>query len=455
MKSAGRGPRGRAAVVLDRAGPLPCSLLDEIFIDGDDSNEPYTIELELRFSARLDDQRLRSALAQAMLGEPRARARLLTVARGAGRYQWDPAPHDRALDPLVVVRDSGPSLDRQREALLSEVLPHDRWPPFRVLLAHGPRQDVLTFSASHAVTDGVGLLSFVRAVAGHYGRNSLRQPSGQRSRSPRTSRSTAPASSDGAWGTSPAGSWLSSWIDPPARVAERDGEDQPGYRVRHRALSTVPRPPRPGSVNDLLLAALMLALDRWNREAGAAGDRLTVMVPIDLRAVDEEPGLRNASLPALVSTTAAERAHPERLLDTIVRQTSLIKAEPARATSLEMYRLADLVPSALRRLLPLPAMFHLMAGDRLVPTAVLSNLGSVEDVRFGDATARDLRFSPPARSPLGIAVGAVSCGGRLRFSFRTQKRRMGGPALEEFASLYVETLVGLSDILEGDAGQRL
>ena len=66
------------------------------------------------------------------------------------------------------------------------------------------------------------------------------------------------------------------------------------------------------TVNDLLLAALHLALDRWNAAGSGA---IAVMMPINLRPAEwREDVVGNLSLMAPVRSTAVDRRRPDRLV---------------------------------------------------------------------------------------------------------------------------------------------
>jgi NRPS condensation-like uncharacterized protein len=84
-----------------------------------------------------------------------------------------------------------------------------------------------------------------------------------------------------------------------------------------------------------------------------------------------------------------------------------------------------------------------LVGNRLVDTAMLSNLGPLaEPPSFGDGVGRtvDVWFSPPARMPLGLTVGAVTVGDRLHLSFRYRHRLFDTKAARSFAGLYLAEL---------------
>src|SRR5436309_1777698 len=81
--------------------------------------------------------------------------------------------------------------------------------------------------------------------------------------------------------------------------------------------------------------------------------------------------------------------------------------------------------------------------ERGLDTAVLSNLGRLDEpLSFGaDAgDAAEVWFSPPARMPVGLALGAVTIGRRLHLSFRYRHPLFGPGAAARFATRYVEAL---------------
>ena len=102
---------------------------------------------------------------------------------------------------------------------------------------------------------------------------------------------------------------------------------------------------------------------------------------------------------------------------------------------------------AIVKLLPL-------TGNRLIDTAMVSNLGDVQEPPpFGDDAGDtvEMWFSPPARMPLGLSVGAVMLAGRLHLSFRYRHRLFGDEATQRFADGYVAELEALiGDAAGGD-----
>jgi hypothetical protein len=122
------------------------------------------------------------------------------------------------------------------------------------------------------------------------------------------------------------------------------------------------------ALNDLLLRDLLLVLAEWNA-AHDRGGRLRVNMPTNLR------GRRDAAMPAanvigyaFVERQLGRRADPDRLLDSLVRETASIKRDRPGLLFLGGLGFAcgfrGLVPWMLRR-------------RRSFATATLSNLGKL------------------------------------------------------------------------------
>lgn len=93
---------------------------------------------------------------------------------------------------------------------------------------------------------------------------------------------------------------------------------------------------------------------------------------------------------------------------------------------------------------------------RFTDTAVLSNLGRIDDPPAFGSDAGDtveLWFSPPARMPLGLSVGAITVGGRLHLAFRYRHPQFGPQAAEDFAACFLTQLHTVSTGA-GDANPR-
>lgn len=148
----------------------------------------------------------------------------------------------------------------------------------------------------------------------------------------------------------------------------------------------------------------------------------------------------NYSLPVRATTTARSRASRAALLERITAQTRQMKEHGTGAALIEVLGAPAALPTWAKRALPARLW---LTGNRLVDTAMLSNLGRLDDLpQFGpDAGATTaLWFSPPARMPLGLAVGTATAGGRLHLVFRYRHALLDADAGRRFADVYVRTL---------------
>lgn len=232
----------------------------------------------------------------------------------------------------------------------------------------------------------------------------------------------------------------------PARLAPVGADDRPGYGFDLRSLSQADTDAlvelrHPGTVNDLLLAALNLAIADWNADQGAPCGRVSVLVPANLRPRawrDEVVG--NFTLMARVSTSPRHRRTPGRALAAITAQTRRKKRTGIGTALVELLGASPLLPlwtkQALSRLMTL-------TGNRLVDTAILSNLGKVDEpLDFGPDGGRstDVHFSAPGRMPCGLSVGAVTADGRLHLAFRYRRAQFDEGAAHRFADRFVAEL---------------
>jgi NRPS condensation-like uncharacterized protein len=125
-------------------------------------------------------------------------------------------------------------------------------------------------------------------------------------------------------------SWRT-WPAPRPRIAPEHGSDQPGYGFHHLSLSqqqttALASHTHQGTVNDVLVAALHLAIARWNRDHGAATGRISIIVPVNFRPPQWRHEMAvNYVLISWVHTTATNRQTPQTTLETVTAQTEHIK----------------------------------------------------------------------------------------------------------------------------------
>lgn len=430
---------------------VPFSLIDEAVQIVDAEAAPWSIQMEARVAGRMDEQRLRAAVRHGLLRHPLAHARRAPAQASERGYEWELAT-DLEIDPLRVVECAdGAALDAARADLYSLGVPLAESPPARLRLARHPDGDVLMLNVNHVAMDGFGVMRVLRSIARAYREEPDPVP-------PVDLRATRdlPAlfgAGDAATRRARYAELLDKVRDllgPPARLAADGGHQATGYGFHHRHLTAdrtralVAAVPAPATVNDLLLAALHLAIVRWNTDHGVASRRIGVLVPVNLWPDRPDGVVGNYSLPVRVTTTARQRSSRAALLEVVTAQTRRMKERGTGAALIEVLGGAADLPIWAKR--ALPALLWL-SGNRLVDTAMLSNLGRIDDVpQFGsDAGATTaLWFSAPARMPLGLAVGAATAAGRLHLVFRYRRPLLDADAARRFAGLYVGSLEALA-----------
>ena len=187
------------------------------------------------------------------------------------------------------------------------------------------------------------------------------------------------------------------------------------------------------------MAALHLAIAGWNTQQGTKCRRIGVLMPVNLRPREwKSEVVTNFVSQSRVSTTPSDRRTPHSLLQAITAQTHRIK-EGEGAALMELLAKTARLPLWVKQ--PL-SPFLWMTGNRLVDTAVLSNLGAIDDdhlPRFGPEAGDvvGLWFSAPARMPCGLSLGAVTAAGRLHLAFRYRYPLWGSAAAADFADRFV------------------
>jgi NRPS condensation-like uncharacterized protein len=423
--------------------------IDEAVHGLDTVTEPWTIQLEVGLPGRLDPERLRTAVRLGADRHSMARVRLDPAATTWRQHFWKVLP-DPDIDPLRVVEcPDDEAIDAARSDLYSVQIPLAESPPFRVRLVHGPRGDLLMLSVNHAAFDGFGALRLLQSIARAYAATPD-PPSPVDLQDARDLDSLL-----GADNRTERGQRWQRLLDkardaasPPFHIHPEFGDDLPGYGFQHRALSAedseaVSRRAGPATVNDKLMGAMHLAIERWAERSGDTAKRISVLMPVNLRPSEwQQDVVTNMVVETRVATTAGQRTSRGDALDTVVTETERIKHGGAAA----LFDVLRVLPSV-----PLPIKDRLSsvvsAGSRMTDTAVLSNLGRIEDLPSFGAEAgapAQLWFSAPAKMPCGLSAGAVSVLDRLQLAFRYRRSMWHPKHAAEFCDLYVDELLALA-----------
>lgn len=430
------------------------SVTDELFHHLESAEEPMGIQLDLRVSGRLDEQKVEEAAYAAMRRHPMASVRQHPIQPGGRHYEWELI--ERAdEDPVLLVECADDdAVNAARDSFYGRRLLLENAPPFRILIAHHPDGDWLFLKMSHVVTDAAGayrfLLSLMRIYAGVddaqpadmdvINARQLGKELGAKDVPQRLQRAKRLLQ------------YLVGSVQLPTRIAPHFGENKAGVSfISHTftasqtdALGKL----RQGSatLNDVLAALMHLAVARWNQQRNEPAGRIRLMNVMNFRPITwRQEGVGNFSLWVNVSTRESDRVSYEQTLAAVTEQTQKYKSDETAGLLVDLLNLVQVLPGALRK-----SLTNLMplTGNFVVDTAVLNNLGRVPDLpdpagRAGRITA--IRFSPPTRMPMGVSIGVVTLRGELTITFRYRRAQFDRFAAEAFRDNFLTLLKELLD----------
>jgi NRPS condensation-like uncharacterized protein len=426
------------------------NLLDEHFLNLDQEREPWGVQLEVRVGGRVDAQRLSTAIGAAARRHPIARAKLATWRPSDLAYRWEIAEALDAVPLSVAACPEDTLLSDARERLFSVSPSLEVAPPFAAVLAHGLHGDSILLNLHHAAGDGVAAARLMRAILRAYAGEADPVPAldplavrdvlalaGARSPEERLARGRALARH------------AVRQLTPTVRVARDGGDDQPGYGFELLALSpgetraVCAKETAGATVNDVLLAALAVAIRRWNAGHGRRPGRIALTMPVNLRPAEwRDEVVGNFASYVTVSLGARDHEDPRRALEVTAERTRQIKRDGLAGLVVELLVGPSLLPVAAKRRL---ADLIPLTGNTVVDTASLSNLGMLDGwpvLGDGAGTVESVWFSPPSRMPLGAAVGAATVGGRLHVTMRYAHAQFGRAGAHAFAKTYRDVLLG-------------
>jgi NRPS condensation-like uncharacterized protein len=419
--------------------------LDQLYLHLDRADEPWGVHFEIRVDGPVDAGRLAAAIETASERHPIARARLAPWRGTDLGYRWEiadasaPAPLEEADGDLATAR----------EAFYARAPSLEAAPPFGVLLAHDPGGDSVLLNLHHAAGDGMSaarlMLSIVRAYAGDddpvpdvdpLAVRDVRSLAGSGSLSERVTRLGA------------LGEHMATWTTPTARVTTDGGRDVPGYGFELLELTddetraVIERRRAGGTVNDVLLGGLAVAIRRWNAAHDRGCGRIALMMPVNVRPPEwRTEVLANYASYVTVSITASEHEDLDSAIAAAAERTRRIKEAGTAGLMIDLLEIPSVLPAAVKRrlqdLIPL-------TGNLTVDTAVLSNLGrldAIPDLGADAGAVRAVWFSPPGRMPLGTSFGAATLDGRLFLTLRYRHAQFDAEAASAFAAVYRDALL--------------
>lgn len=447
-----RESKARAGSTVQRS---PFDLIDELSCYYDTPAEPNNVHLEVLVPGQVDHGPLRQAVAGALAAAPRARGRMAAGHALRFRYTWEfpPLPD---IDPMSRATWSDEhELAALRTRFLASSPPLHASPPLRLLLATGPGASCLMLNAHHAAMDGMSSLELLRDIAARY-----HVITGNPTRARRLADVPLGSSEQGHAFSVPPGPVPSGGPPPPAlvQVPVRAAIRYPVARVAHDRerrerrerldgcglrLLLVPTVPRlPGAtVNDVLVAALIATISRWNAAHHRPPAAIRITVPVNVRG----PSLRGvAGNHSRIATVTAEprtaAGDPFSLLAAVTRQTKTLRqAGQERASAGPLGLAPGWCPVVLKRMAVRIALR--VIGAIVCDTAMLTNLGNVTDPPWsGEGGPVRMALSGPARMPRGLSVAAVTADGQLQLGFRYRYALFDETAAARFTAAYAATL---------------
>lgn len=412
---------------------VPFSEIDQACATSEDAFGPFNGELAVDTGERLDVERLRAAAAGASRMHFLCGVRRRRAGPWGCRDAWVP-DREAWMDEVVV--QSEPAAPQDRDDFLEQFVPASRAPAFRLLLARHEDGDQLTLSASHIATDGLGALCLLRTIAAEYAGRPV-EPSAVGYREARRFLATltdrTPEARRREWEVA-CRLAQETWPGATTHVAASAEGLGLGRGLHHHRIAWAPEPRRhrdAPTVNDVLAVALLRAIEEHNIRRGVACGRMTILVPLNLRPPSwAGRPMGNFSIVSLLVSQPRQRVEPRRFLASIAEQSRMLRADRAAAGQLSILRLSAILPRFVQDV----ATRVVYASDQM-PTAILSNLGRIDDVPF--ATTGEVRAvwaSPPCRSPCALGVGVVFHAGYLHFSFRFSRRVLSRADVEILAS---------------------
>jgi NRPS condensation-like uncharacterized protein len=479
------------------AGEQRLTAIEELDYLLDRPWEPNLVLWEIHTHGHLDREVLTDAVTTALGTDSGARRRLAATPRWGRRLHWRSAPSPGGPGPRLGSSPGGPvpggpgsspltvaswrtpaELDALRQRLFA-------WPialeeaVVRVVLAVGPEHDAVIMQVHHTAFDGISSLRLLGALAQAY-RDRLSSRSGPHSvpdppskvQAVTPSSPTAPGMRETAAPESPKSTAVTpaapdpatpqavpslvtraqarSWPGTVTRIAPQAGRpDMPGYGfvlisdtvTRPAARSGGPRP----TVNDLLVAALCLTIDRWNAAHDQTSGQISVTIPVNGRTADQRwQGDGNRSWLIRVITTPAQRASADVLLTAVATQTRAARERGrTRTDALSRLLATAWAPVSVKR--RTARLIRDLAAPVLTDTSLVSNLGVLpEPPTFDGSGTEPLWLAPPGPMPRGLSVGAVTVAGRLYLSVRYRLALMDQAAAEDFTACFQAAMAELA-----------
>ncbi|UOB53398.1 condensation domain-containing protein [Acinetobacter junii] len=433
----------------------PFNTLDSAFLNLDSKEEPLSVQLEIRVDGSFDKIKLTESIRAAIQQHPMTRAYLKPVKGLDSSYTWRIT--DQSVDiPLEIVEASSEQdILNFRSKLQSQQILLDSAPPLLLLLVRHSQGDYLMMNLSHVAGDGLSSFRIMTSIARHYANQSdpvptfnplekrdLKVLAGSQKLTERIVRSKLLVEH------------LRNSLSPPIRVKTKnvptiEKKCLAGYGFININFSTdetqriKKRCKKPSTINDYLLASLILTIKKWNLQENGPSGRISIMMPVNLRPKDWwYEVVTNFSSYVPISLMPSDQINLDTTLYAVTKLTMRLKEDGGANALIDFLEGLDnlMIPAAIRQYLrTLTPLLERTSID----TAVLSNLGQLNsELYFAEAgKVKEIWFSPPSLMPMGVTIGAASMNDQLFLTLRYRKAQFNDIAALEFANIYKATIL--------------
>jgi hypothetical protein len=346
--------------------------------------------------------------------------------------------------PVVDCSDDA-TLARLRTDFYSPPFPKNEAPPFRVQVARRPHGDLVQINTAHAAVDGIGMLRLLRSITDAYrGKAEAPPPLPLEEARDLKKQLGSETYSEFADRALEGGRKLKDAAIPPARVAPDAADSRTGSGFAHRTIAAEQvaelnaRRPEGTTINDMLIGAVGIAVEEWNRQHNDDADKVMTFMPVNLR-------------PAEWSTDVVSNMFSYVSVSTMSRDGPISPPQPGPSRSKRTRSGERLVRGGTQTLLRLISLSR--SASRGACRAAGTHRKQVRRyrrcVQSGQAQGggvvlrrppRRVYFTPPYWSAAAISIGVITAGGTLYLGLRYRLSTLDQAAGNRLADLLVATL---------------
>jgi len=441
---------------------IPLNCVDKSLLALDSINEPMLFHIILSLEGGVDHVRLNKAIFSAQEAYPVMR----TILRSRHFRAFRQIQED-LREGVLSVSDQAQLQDTNYESYLSQWMnqPLDIKSGFPVkvlLLRKNELESSLVFTFHHSAADGRGSLLFVRKVIESYNDELPRDSKScedvrinrkgdellefAHSQRPKVENYYMKMIS------SLFHRFIIAALPPPTKVFH----DRTG---RSRELRFYFKVVNPGeleeiqfkarsagvAVNDILLAACHIVVEKWNRIHGKASKRLRIMAPVDIGPKEFRDVVFNQVSWISLSTTPKERADPIKLLRSVKADTTDAARNRAAFSLIYFFYLCSRFP-----LWVMKGIARLFIITRIyVDTIIVTNVGFIWPKsgsgepavsNMGNARIVNVSVSAPVVTPMGLSITVVTYNRNLNLCLSYRSALFSEEKAQMFLDLYVEEL---------------